>query len=109
MDTPTQHTIYRDRDLPHLLHRMNGDEKHYPASQSTLDVVCVPYHDILAPTPATVTDLDRDRLNLSRGHDPVACHATPVAHGYVLAAALDKRHCIRLMAPQTSMSFQVGD
>ncbi|GAA1461651.1 transketolase [Williamsia maris] len=89
MTTTTHHPTLDHRDLPHLLSRMTGDEKHDPASQSTLDVVWVLYHDVLSLTPDRVDDPDRDRFYLSKGHGPMAFYATLAAHGFFPAEWLD--------------------
>lgn len=90
MTTTTHRPTYGYRDLPNLLSRMTGDEKHDPASQSTLDVVWVLYHDVLALTPDRVDDPDRDRFYLSKGHGPMAFYATLAAHGFFPAEWLDE-------------------
>ncbi len=89
MTTTTQRTTYDHADLPGLLSRMSGDEKHDPASQSTLDVIWVLYHDVLDLSPEQITDPDRDRFYLSKGHGPMAYYATLAAHGYFPAEWLD--------------------
>jgi len=89
MTTTTHRPTYGHRDLPQLLSRMTGDEKHDPASQSTLDVLWVLYHDVLEITPDRITDPDRDRFYLSKGHGPMAYYATLAAHGYFPVDWLD--------------------
>ena len=89
MTTTTPHSTHTHRDLPHLLSRMTGDEKHDPASQSTLDVIWVLYHDVLSITPDRIDDPDRDRFYLSKGHGPMAYYATLAAHGFFPTDWLD--------------------
>lgn len=76
-------------DLPALLSRMTGDEKHEPASHSTLDVLWVLHHDVLRIDPAHPDDPDRDRFLLSKGHGPMAYYAVLAACGFIPAALLD--------------------
>ena len=64
-------------DLPGLMTRMTGDEKHTPSATSTLDVLWVLYDRILHVTPSTVDAPDRDRFLLSKGHGPAAYYAAP--------------------------------
>ena len=54
---------------------MTGDEKHDPASYSTLDVIRVLYERVLDVSPDTVDDPRRDRFLLSKGHGPMAYYA----------------------------------
>ncbi|MEJ7650312.1 MAG: transketolase [Nakamurella sp.] len=89
MTTSAQRTTYGDEELPHLLSRMSGDEKHDPASQSTLDVLWVLYHDVLLLSPERLDDPDRDRFYLSKGHGPMAFYAILAAHGYLPVQWLD--------------------
>ena len=66
-------------DLPGLMARMTGDEKHDPASSSTIDVVWALYDRVLdIPAP---DHPDRDRFYLSKGHGPVAYYAVLAAKG----------------------------
>jgi transketolase len=67
-------------DLPVLLARMTGDEKHEPSSLSTLDVLWVLYDRVLG---------DEDRFLLSKGHGPIAYYAVLAAHGMFSLDALD--------------------
>ena len=76
-------------DLPRLMTRMTGDEKHDAASASTIDVLWVLYDRILRVTPATVDDRDRDRFLLSKGHGPMAYYAVLAAKGFIPLAWLD--------------------
>lgn len=67
-------------DLPALLTRLIGDEKHHRSSYSTLDVLWVLYDRIL----------DRDyRLILSKGHGPAAYYAVLAAKGVLPQELLD--------------------
>ena len=61
-------------DLPALLARLTGDEKHDPSSFSTLDVLWVLYDRILR---------DEDRFLLSKGHGPAAFYAVLAAKGII--------------------------
>jgi transketolase len=76
-------------DLPGLMTRMTGDEKHAPSATSTLDVLWVLYDRILHVTPSTVDDPDRDRFLLSKGHGPAAYYAVLAAKGYLPEPWLD--------------------
>ena len=76
-------------DLPGLMTRMTGDEKHAPSATSTLDVLWVAYDRILNVTPSTANDADRDRFLLSKGHGPVAYYAVLAAKGFVPQFWLD--------------------
>jgi transketolase len=64
------------------LRRLTGDEKHTPSSLSTLDVLLVLYGRILAVSPQTVDDDERDRFLLSKGHGPAAYYAVLAMHGF---------------------------
>jgi transketolase len=67
-------------ELPRLIERMNGDEKHDPSSLSTLDVLWVLYDRILG---------DDDRFLLSKGHGPAAYYAVLAAKGFFPEEWLD--------------------
>jgi transketolase len=67
-------------DLPELLTRLTGDEKHDRSSFSTLDVLWVLYDRVLG---------DEDRFLLSKGHGPAAFYAVLAAKGIVPVDALD--------------------
>lgn len=67
-------------DLPALLTRLTGDEKHDRSSLSTLDVLWVLYDRVLG---------DGDRFLLSKGHGPAAYYAVLAAKGIVPVEALD--------------------
>jgi transketolase len=66
-------------DLPELLTRLTGDEKHDRSSLSTLDVLWVLYDRVLG---------DEDRFLLSKGHGPAAFYAVLAAKGIVPVDAL---------------------
>jgi transketolase len=67
-------------DLPRLLTRLTGDEKHDHSAFSTLDVLWVLYDRVL----------DRnDRFILSKGHGPTAYYAVLAAKGLLPAELLD--------------------
>jgi transketolase len=70
-------------DLPHLLHRLTGDEKHDASAPSTLDVLWVLYDRVLNVTPDRIDDPERDRFLLSKGHGPAAYYAILAAKGFV--------------------------
>jgi transketolase len=69
-------------DIPRLLGLMTGDEKHDPASYSTLDVIRVLYERVLDVTPANADDPRRDRFLLSKGHGPMAYYAVLCDRGF---------------------------
>jgi transketolase len=62
---------------------MTGDEKHDPASYSTLDVLRVLYERVLDVSPETAEDPQRDRFLLSKGHGPAAYYAVLCDRGFV--------------------------
>lgn len=70
-------------DLPAMLTRLTGDEKHTTSATSTLDVVWVLYDRFLRVTPQTVDAPDRDRFLLSKGHGPAAFYAVLAAKGFI--------------------------
>jgi transketolase len=74
--TPT----YDYGDLPALLTRLTGDEKHDRSSFSTLDVLWVLYDRVLGR---------HDRFILSKGHGPTAYYAVLAAKGLLPAEFLD--------------------
>ncbi|MFD3558302.1 transketolase [Streptomyces sp. NPDC058686] len=80
---PTAAGPYSYEDLPALMGRMTGDEKHGPAATSTLDVLWVLYDRVLRVTPDGVRDPERDRFLLSKGHGPMAYYAVLAAKGFV--------------------------
>ena len=67
-------------DLPALLRRLTGDEKHDWSSLSTLDVVWVIHDRVLA---------EGDRFFLSKGHGPAATYAVLAAKGILPPELLD--------------------
>src|SRR6266849_2164908 len=73
-----QHLGYDD--LPALLTRLTGDEKHDWSSLSTLDVLWVLYDRVLT---------DDDRFLLSKGHGPTAYYAVLAAKGVIPVELLD--------------------
>ena len=79
----TAERTYAYEDLPALMGRMTGDEKHGPAATSTLDVLWVLYDRVLRVAPDGVLDPERDRFLLSKGHGPMAYYAVLAAKGFV--------------------------
>jgi transketolase len=71
-----------DPNILRLLAVMTGDEKHKPASYSTLDVIEVLYQDILRIDPSQPDDPHRDRFLLSKGHGPMAYYAVLAHHKF---------------------------
>jgi len=71
---------YDYTDLPKLMTRLTGDEKHDWSSASTLDVLWVLYDRVLTPA---------DRFLLSKGHGPAAYYAILAAKGLLPVDALD--------------------
>src|SRR4051794_21307051 len=69
-------------NIARLLDLMTGDEKHDPASYSTLDVIRVLYERVLDVSPALVDDPGRDRFLLSKGHGPSAYYAVLCDRGF---------------------------
>jgi transketolase len=67
-------TTFTYDDLPELLPRLTGDEKHDSSSFSTLDVVWVLFDSVLEPD---------DAFLLSKGHGPAAFYAVLAAKGLV--------------------------
>lgn len=76
-------------DLPALLARLSGDEKHEPSAHSTLDVLWVLYDRVLRVDPSRADDPDRDRFLLSKGHGPMAYYAVLAAKGFLQPELLD--------------------
>ena len=76
-------------DLPGLMTRLTGDEKHTASATSTLDVLWVLYDKVLRVSPEMVTDPARDRFLLSKGHGPAAYYAVLAAHGFIPVDWLD--------------------
>jgi transketolase len=67
-------------DLPALIDRLTGDEKHDWSALSTLDVLWVLYDRILGAD---------DRFFLSKGHGPMAYYAVLAAKGLLPVEELD--------------------
>lgn len=76
-------------DLPALMQRLTGDEKHHAAAESTLDVLWVLYDSVLDIGPRNLHDPQRDRFLLSKGHGPMAFYAVLAAKGILPLAELD--------------------
>jgi transketolase len=79
----TTSTMLRYDDLPELLTRLTGDEKHDWSALSTLDVIWVLYDRVLRVDPEHPDDPERDRFLLSKGHGPAAYYAVLAAKGFV--------------------------
>jgi transketolase len=62
---------------------MTGDEKHSEAATSTLDVIWTLYDRVLQVDPSDMSDPDRDRFYLSKGHGPMAFYAVLAAKGFL--------------------------
>src|SRR3954463_14667277 len=73
-------TTLRYDDLPDLLTRITGDEKHDRSALSTLDVLWVLYDRVLR---------EDDRFLLSKGHGPQAFYAVLAAKGVLPVEWLD--------------------
>lgn len=84
---PTTTSLGYD-DLPALLTRLTGDEKHDRSSLSTLDVLWVLYDRVLRIDPDALEDPERDRFLLSKGHGPAAYYAVLAAKGFLDPASL---------------------
>jgi transketolase len=91
-------------DLPALLRRLTGDEKHDWSSLSTLDVLWVLYDRVLAAG---------DRFLLSKGHGPTAYYAVLAAKGLLPVELLETfgrfdsplgNHPDRVLAPGVELS-----
>jgi len=76
-------------EVPDLLRRITGDEKHSPSAYSTVDVLWVLYDRVLRVSPSTVDDPGRDRFLLSKGHGPAAYYAVLAAKGFIPLEWLD--------------------
>jgi transketolase len=68
------------KDLPELLRRLTGDEKHDWSALSTIDVLWVLFDRVLE---------EDDRFMLSKGHGPAAFYAVLAAKGLIPLDALD--------------------
>ena len=69
-------------NIERLLTLMTGDEKHDPASDSTLAVLRVLYERVLDVSPQSLDDPRRDRFLLSKGHGPTAYYAVLCDRGF---------------------------
>lgn len=96
-----------------LVQRLTGDEKHDPASNSTLDALFVLYDRVLRVNPAAPDDPDRDRFLLSKGHGPASYYAVLAAAGFLDVDELDDwassgsrlgRHPDRMLVPGVEIS-----
>src|ERR671927_1589900 len=85
---PTSTTLGYE-DLPELLTRLTGDEKHDWSALSTLDVLSVLYDRVLRIDPEKPDDPARDRFLLSKGHGPAAYYAVLAAKGFFPVEWLD--------------------
>ncbi|AXK36727.1 transketolase [Streptomyces armeniacus] len=86
--TQTETQTYGYTELPALMARMTGAEKHGPAATSTLDALWVLYDRVLRVSPGTADSPDRDRFLLSKGHGPMAYYAILAAKGFLDPATL---------------------
>src|SRR5919204_2701847 len=102
MATATRDVGYEE--LPALLTRLTGDEKHDASALSTLDVLWVLFDRVLSP---------EDRFLLSKGHGPAAFYAVLAAKGLVPVATLPSfgafdsplgYHPDRLLVPAAGIS-----
>ncbi|MFJ7157848.1 transketolase [Streptomyces sp. NPDC101118] len=89
MTQTTADIAFRYEDLPALMARMTGAEKHGPAATSTLDALWVLYDRVLRVSPETAGDPGRDRFLLSKGHGPMAYYAILAAKGFFPVEWLD--------------------
>ncbi|MFJ6934885.1 transketolase [Streptomyces sp. NPDC101132] len=89
MTQTTADIAFRYEDLPALMARMTGAEKHGPAATSTLDALWVLYDRVLRVGPETAGDPGRDRFLLSKGHGPMAYYAILAAKGFFPVEWLD--------------------
>jgi transketolase len=62
--------------------RQTGDEKHDDSATSVAEVLDALYDDVLDVAPDRLSDPDRDRFYLSKGHGPQAFHAVLARHGF---------------------------
>jgi transketolase len=100
-------------DLPDLLTRLAGDEKHDWSALSTLDVIWVLYDRVLRVDPDDPHDPDRDRFLLSKGHGPAAYYAVLAAKGFIDPDELERfgtfdsilgHHPDRMLVPGAEIS-----
>lgn len=82
-------TTYDHADLPALMSRMTGADKHSFAATSTLDVIWTLYDRVLRIDPRRPRDEDRDRFLLSKGHGPMAYYSVLAARGFFPVEWLD--------------------
>ena len=82
MTAMTDHPTTYD-DVLRLVSLMTGDEKHWPASASTLDVLWGLDDRDLDVSPDTADSPHRDRFLLSKGHGPAAYYAVLAAQGFI--------------------------
>lgn len=75
-------TTYGYTDLPVLMSRMTGADKHSFAATSTLDVIWTLYDQVLRIDPRRPGDEARDRFLLSKGHGPMAFYSVLAAKGF---------------------------
>lgn len=104
MTTTTTTPLLGYADLPVLLRRLVGDEKHDRSSFSTLDVLWVLHDRVLAAD---------DRFLLSKGHGPTAYYAVLAAKGLLPVETLDGfggfdsplgHHPDRMLVPGVALS-----
>lgn len=76
-------------DLPELMARLTGDEKHSAAATSTMDVLWVLYDRVLRVSADAPDHPDRDRFLLSKGHGPMAFYAVLAAKGFLRPGELE--------------------
>jgi transketolase len=74
--------------LPDLIATMTGDEKHVLAAASTVDVLWVLYDQVLNIRSDQLSDPDRDRFLLSKGHGCAAYYAVLAVKGIIDPALL---------------------
>src|SRR5260370_13172634 len=81
--------VFGRDDLVHLMARMRGDDNHADVSISALDPIRILYDRVLRVGPDSVSDPDRDRFLLSKGHGPMAYYAVLAAKGFIDPAMID--------------------
>ncbi|MGI5460894.1 thiamine pyrophosphate-dependent enzyme [Streptomyces sp. CA-249302] len=75
--------IFGYGELPELIARLTGDERHSFSSSSTKDVLWVLYDRVLDVAPDRLEDEDRDRFMLSKASGPMAFYAVLAAKGFL--------------------------
>jgi len=85
----TTAVTYGYGDLPGLIARMTGDERHAFSSSSTKDVLWVLYDRVLNVAPDRLDDENRDRFVNSKSHGPMAYYAVLAAKGFIRPEDLD--------------------